>query len=155
LHPYEIADVEQAKDLDQFRANPFCVDVNLNVPRGVAQVEKVAFAHVAMRRDAASDTTGFTFFKLLAHLRNRSANIKAGPKRIDAFRAQRLKFFPSERDQLVFIFHIRIANVRRDMSFATLNREVSLEVQALASKPTYYVCQRNTYNEIVWAGALT
>ncbi len=114
------------KKLDQFRANLFRVNVNLNAAGGVAQVEKVAFAHVAMRGDAAGDTTGFTFFKLLAHLRDRAANIKAGAERFDAFRAQRLKFFSSERDQLVFVFHIRTANVRRDTCFATSNREVLL-----------------------------
>jgi len=106
------------------------VNVNLNAARGVAQVEKVAFAHVAMCCDAAGDMTRFTFFKLLAHLRDRAANIKTSAERLDAFRAQRLKFFSSERDQIVFVFHIRTANVRRDTCLATLNREVLLEVLA-------------------------
>src|SRR5438477_6295081 len=65
-----------------------------------------------MRCDAAGDITRFTFFKLLAHLRDRAANIKAGAERVDAFRAQRLKFFSSEPDQLVFVFHIRTANLK-------------------------------------------
>ena len=104
--------------------------IDLNATGGVTQVEKVAFAHVAMRGDTAGDMKRFTFFKLLAHLRDRSANIKAGAEGFDAFRAQRLKFFSSERDQLVFVFHIRTANVRRDTCFATLNREVLLEVLA-------------------------
>src|SRR6266550_2963834 len=130
LHPDEIADVQQTKKLDQFRANLFRVNVNLNAAGGVAQVEKVAFAHVAMRCDAAGDMTRFAFFKLLAHLRDRAANIKAGAERLDALCAQRLKFFSSEREQLVFVFHIRTANVRRDTCFATLNREVLLEVLA-------------------------
>src|SRR6266481_505682 len=106
----EIADVQQAKKVDQFRANLFCMDVNLNPTGGVMQVEKVAFAHVAMRGDAAGDATLFTFFKLIAHLRDRFANIKTGPERFDAFRAQRLKFSEPEREQLVFLFHIRTAN---------------------------------------------
>src|SRR4030095_5098167 len=76
LHSDEIADVEQAKKLDQFRANLFRLNVNLDAAGGVTQVKEVAFAHVAMRRDAAGDTTRFTFFKLLAHLRDRAANIK-------------------------------------------------------------------------------
>jgi hypothetical protein len=99
------------------------VNVNLNAAGGVAQVEKMAFAHVAMRRDAAGDITRFIFFKLLVHLRDRAANIKMGAEWLDAFRAQRLKFLSPERDQLVFVFHIRTANVRRDTCFATLNRE--------------------------------
>ncbi len=106
------------------------MNVNLNAAGGVAQVEKVAFAHVAMRCDAAGDMTRFTFLKLLAHLRDRTANIKTGTERLDAFRAQHLKLFSSERDQLVFVFHIRTANVRRGTWFATLNREELTEVLA-------------------------
>src|SRR6476619_2588127 len=87
----------------------------------------MAFAHVAMRGDAAGDTPLFTFLKLLAHLRNRAANVKAGPERLDALRAQRLKFFSPERDKLVFVFHIRTANVRRDTCFATSNRQFNKE----------------------------
>src|SRR5512132_352210 len=130
LHPDEIADVQQTKKLDQFRTNLFGVNVNLNATGDVTQVEKVALAHVAMRRDAAGDTTHFAFFKLRAHLCDRAADIKGGAEWFDTFRAQRLKFFSSERDQLVFVFHIRTANVRRDTCFATLNREVLLEVLA-------------------------
>jgi hypothetical protein len=84
-----------------------------------------------MRGDAAGDTSAFIFFKLLAHLRDRAANIKGGAEWFDASRTQRLKFFSSERDQLVFVFHIRTANVRRDTCFATSNREVVFEVLAL------------------------
>src|SRR5262245_66459343 len=102
-----------------------------------------------MRGDTASDTKRFAFFKVLAHLRDRSVTIKSGAEWFDAFRAQRLEFFPSEPDQLVFVFHIRTANVKPCACFATLNREGLLEVLASRSKPTYYVCQRNRYNEIV------
>ncbi|KAG0505260.1 MAG: hypothetical protein Udaeo_14120 [Candidatus Udaeobacter sp.] len=131
FHANEIANVQQTKKLEQFRTNLPCVDVDLNSARDVTQVEKVAFAHVAMRGDAAGDTSDFIFFKLLAHLRDRAANIKGGAEWFDASRAQRLKFFSSERDQLVFVFHIRTANVRRDTCFATSNREVVFEVLAL------------------------
>ncbi len=106
------------------------MDVNLNAAGGITQVEKMAFAHVPMRGDAAGDVARFAFFELLAHLRDRAANIKARAERFDAFRAQRLKFFSSERDQLVLVFHIRTANVRRDTCSATLNREVLLQVLA-------------------------
>src|SRR5215813_9671436 len=108
--------------------------------------------------NAAGDTKRFTFLKLLAHLRDRAANIKAGAERFDAFRAQRLEFFSSEREQLVFVFHIRTANVRRETRFATLNRSHTQGVRTskpssfhgcrsrgslVTSKPTHYVCQRN------------
>src|SRR5205814_3705013 len=118
------------KKIEQFRPNLFCVEIDLEAARRVTQVEKVAFAHVAVRCDAAGDTKRFTFFESLAHFRDRAANIKAGAERRDAFRAQRFKFFSPERDQLAFVFHIRTANVRRDTCFATLNREVLLQVLA-------------------------
>src|SRR4029079_13563232 len=86
-------------------------------------IEKMTFSHVAMCGDAAGDTTGFTFFKLLPHLRDRAADIKTSAERFDAFRAQYFKFFSSERDQLVLVFHIWIATVRRDPCLATSNRE--------------------------------
>src|SRR5882762_1192361 len=130
FHANEIANVQQTKKLEQFRTNLPCVNVNLNATGDVTQVEKVAFAHVAMRGDAAGDTSDFIFFKLLAYLRDRVANIKGGAEWFDAFRAQHLKFFSSERDQLVFVFHIRTANVRRDTCFATLNHEELAEVLA-------------------------
>src|SRR5205814_9739482 len=88
------------------------MDVNLNAAGGITQVEKMAFAHVPMRGDAAGDVARFAFFGLLAHLRDRAANIKARAERFDAFRAQRLKFFSSERDQLVFVFHVWTANLK-------------------------------------------
>ena len=131
FHPDEIADVQQTKKLEQFRTNLPCVDVDLNSARDVTQIEKVAFAHVAMRGDAAGDTSDFIFFKLLAYLRDRAANLKASAERLDAFRAQCFKFFSPERDQLVFVFHIRTANVRRDTCFATSNREAVFGVPAL------------------------
>jgi hypothetical protein len=53
------------------------------------------------------------------------------------------------------LFHIRTANVRHGTCFATLNREVLVELLASTHQTRYYVCQRNTYNEIVWAGAPT
>src|SRR5438477_11574396 len=99
------------------------MDVNLNAAGGITQVEKMAFAHVPMRGDAAGDVARFAFFELLAHLRDRAANIKARAERFDAFRAQRLKFFSSERVQLFLVFYILTAYLRSDTSFANLNRK--------------------------------
>ena len=81
-------------------------------------------------RGSAGDTKRFAFLKSLAHFRDRSAHIETRAEWLDAFRAQRLKLFSSERDQLVFVFHIRTANVRRDTRFATLNREELAELVA-------------------------
>src|SRR5262249_32760564 len=98
-----------------------CVNVDLNAAGRVAQVEEVAFAHVAMRGDAARCTKRLGFLKLLAHLRNRSAYVKTRTERLDTFRAKCIKFFASQRDQLIFFFHRRTANLNRCASFATLN----------------------------------
>src|SRR5438552_3252839 len=109
----EIADVEQAKKLDQLRANFFCVNIDLNAPGGVAQVEKVAFAHIAVRGDAASHTKYVTLFKFFAHLRDGSARLKTGAEWLNAFPAKGVEFFPSQGDQLVLFVHHRRANVKR------------------------------------------
>ena len=82
------------------------MEIDLNPPRGVTQVEELAFPHVTMRGDTARDTKRFTFFELRAHLRDRAADIKRCAEWIDAFRAERLEFFSSERDQVVFVLHI-------------------------------------------------
>src|SRR4029077_220790 len=65
FHANEIAYIEQPKKVEQFRANLLGVNVNLNPTGDVSQIEKMAFAHVAMRGDAAGDTSDFIFFKLL------------------------------------------------------------------------------------------
>ena len=93
FHANEIAYVEQPKKVEQFRANLLGVNVNLNPAGDVTQVEKMAFAHVAMRGDTAGDTTGFTFLKLLAHLRDRAANIKPVPNGSMPFARSASSFF--------------------------------------------------------------
>ena len=88
------------------------MDIDLNATGGVAQIQEVAFAHVAMRRDAPRRAKRLAFFKLLAHLRNRSAYVKSRTERLDTFRAEGIEFFAPQRDQLIFFFHRRRANVR-------------------------------------------
>src|SRR6266478_5101793 len=83
LHPDEITNVQQAKKLEQLRANFFWVNIDLNPTGDVTEVEEVAFAHVAMRSDTTRRTQGFAFFKLPVHLRNRSADFKARTERLD------------------------------------------------------------------------
>src|SRR5207244_9111310 len=101
----EITDVEQVEKFNQVRANFFCVDVNLNAPGRIAQVEEMAFAHVAMRGDAPRRAKSLPFLELLAHLRDRSAYVKTGAERLNAFRAERVELFAPQRDQFVFVFH--------------------------------------------------
>src|SRR6266404_6388027 len=101
----EIADIQQAEKIDQLRANFLCVNINLNAASGVAQIQEVALAHVAMRRDAARRTKSLAFFELLAHLRNRSAYLKTCAERLDAFRPKRIEFFAPQRDQFILFLH--------------------------------------------------
>ena len=102
----EIAKIKQAKQIHGFSTNFFDVDVNLNPPGGVAQIEKVAFAHVAVRSDATSDTKRFPFFKFAANLCDRSAGFEGSAEWLGAARAKCVKFFMPQCDQLVFFFHV-------------------------------------------------
>ena len=76
-----------------FRPNFFGVNINLKAARGVAQVQKMTLAHIAMRRDAPRRTKSLAFFELLAHLRNGSVCLKPRSERLDALRAERIEFF--------------------------------------------------------------
>ena len=94
----EVAHIKQAKEFDQLRANFFDVNINLNASGGIAQIEKVAFAHVTMGGDTASSAKGFAFFEFLAYFRNGSARLESGAERLDPFHAERVKFFAPQRD---------------------------------------------------------
>src|ERR1700693_4287884 len=63
----EIADIQQAKEIDKLRPNLICMNIDLNSPCGVAQVEKVAFAHVAMGGDTTRRTQRIALLKSIAH----------------------------------------------------------------------------------------
>src|SRR5438270_12037278 len=89
------------------------MDVDLNTASGVTHIEKMAFAHITMCRNAACRAENLAFFEFCAHLRNRSADFKSRTEWLEAFRAQRIELFAAQSDQLVFFFHNRIANVRR------------------------------------------
>ena len=94
----EIANIQKAKKIDQLRANFFCVNINLNASGGIAQIEKMALAHVTMGGDTAGGAKGFAFFEFLAHFRNGSARLESGAEWLDPFRAQRVEFFAPQRD---------------------------------------------------------
>src|SRR5690348_15837880 len=99
--------MEQTKNIRELRTNCFCVIVRLNPARGIAQIEKWALGHVAMPSDAPIRATRVTFLKLVAHLGDRSVYMKGGTEWIDTFGAELVEFFASQRDQLIFIFHLR------------------------------------------------
>src|SRR5205085_10343643 len=54
----EIAKIDQLKQIDYLVADFFRVDVNLDSPRRIAQVDEVAFTHVAVRGDVAGRAQG-------------------------------------------------------------------------------------------------
>ena len=93
LNADEIAKIEQAKKIHRFGADFLRVDINLNPPGRVAQVEKVTFAHVAMCGDAASSAERFAFLKLGAHLCDRSVRLESSAEWLDSTRAKRIEFF--------------------------------------------------------------
>src|SRR5215469_7702188 len=112
FNPDEIANIQQAKKIDQLGANFFGVNVYLKAARSVAQVQEMAFAHVAMRRDTPRGTKNLAFLELLAYLRDGSAYVIAGAERFDTFGAERFEFFAPQRDQFIFFVHDWTANVK-------------------------------------------
>ena len=68
LDAEEIADVEQRENLRLLRREALEVDVNLDAPGQVAQVEEVRLAHVAVRGDAAGGAEHGAFREFLADL---------------------------------------------------------------------------------------
>src|SRR5437899_11751476 len=77
--------------------------------------------------DAARRTKGLAFFKSLAYLRNGAAYLKTRTERLDAFCAEGVELFAPQRDQLVFFFHVRIANVKRRQKMNSQHAAVSVE----------------------------
>ncbi|PYK50821.1 MAG: hypothetical protein DME20_03395, partial [Verrucomicrobia bacterium] len=82
--------------------------------------------------------------------------------------AEGIELFAPQRDQLVFFFHVRIANVKRRLKMNSQNAELSVEalnieaeresakrlfnaltVQRVNRSTNILVCQQNTENEIV------
>ena len=105
LDANEITDIEQAKKIDQVRANFFCVNINLNAPGGVTKIEEVALAHVAMRSDAASRAQDLALREFFAHLPDCSVRLERNAERLDTLSAQRVEFFSSQRDQFILFIH--------------------------------------------------
>ena len=81
------------------------MNVDLNAPCRVAQIEEMTFAHVTMRGNAAGCAKGLAFLKLFTHLDNRSGYLKAAAEWLDAFRTKRVEFFAPQRDQLILFVH--------------------------------------------------
>ena len=79
--------------------------VNLNPSGRVAKIDKVAFAHVAMRGHSAGCAKRFAFFEFFTHFRNRARSVEAAPERLYSARPQRFQFLAALRNQFVFRLH--------------------------------------------------
>jgi hypothetical protein len=105
LHPDEIAEIKQPKNLHRLRPEFLCLHVNLDASRRVAQVEKVTLPHVAMRRDPAGRAERCAFGKFFPQLGNRAARRKALAKGGHTAGAQRFEFLAPQRDQFILFLH--------------------------------------------------
>src|SRR5206468_1166690 len=87
----------------------------------------MAFAHIAMRSDAARGAKGLACLKSFAHLCNGSAYLKAKTERLDAFLAKRVELFAPQRNQLILFVHLRRANVKASREMNSVNQTLSVE----------------------------
>ena len=67
----------------------FPLDVNLDAPRRIAQIDEVTLAHVAMRCNPTGRAQDRTFGKFLAHFANASAGSKGVAERSHLERRRR------------------------------------------------------------------
>ena len=109
----EIAEVEQIENLHRLGADFFRMNVNLNAPGRVAQIDEMAFAHVAMRGDASGRAQGFAFLKFFADLARSCRWSQSGAEGRDAARAQLFQLGAPVRDEIVFVVHCKKATVNR------------------------------------------
>ena len=68
LHSDEIPQVKQSENLHRLRAELLCLHINLNPPGCIAQIEKVALPHVAVRGDPPRRAQRRAFGKFFAYL---------------------------------------------------------------------------------------
>ena len=92
FHSDEVTEIEQIKNFHRLRPKFLGLHVNLNSSGRVTQIEKMAFTHVAMRRDPAGRPDRFAFFKFFAHLADRTARVEALAKWRHATGAECFKF---------------------------------------------------------------
>ncbi len=124
------------------------MNVNLDTPGRIAQVDEVTLAHVAMRGNPSRGAERFSFLEFRADFSDRAVCVERRAKWIDASRAQVLELLAPEGDQFIFVFHWR-ANVNRRTGFATSNREIAWAAWPQLVGCPILVCQANTGNEIL------
>src|SRR5205807_6108194 len=106
FYPDEIAEIEQIENLHRRRANLFLVEIRLNAAGHVSKIDKVALAHVAMRRDSASRAQRIAFFEFLTNFRDRARRFEGPTKRFHSASTKRLEFLTPLRHQFVFRLHL-------------------------------------------------
>src|SRR5437867_9040863 len=88
LHSDQVAEIEQIENLHRLRADLFRMKVDLDAPGRVAKIDKVAFAHVAVRGDAASGAKCVALLQFRPDLRDVPADFESCTKRFDPPRAK-------------------------------------------------------------------
>ena len=106
FHPHEIAQVEQLENLVSLGPDFFGVDENLDAPRRIGQIEKVALAHVPVRGDPAGHPFAIPLCKAGADFFDGTRQIKALPKRRDSLFAQGEHLLAADFKQGMSLFHI-------------------------------------------------
>ena len=97
LRRNEVAHVEQAKEIDQLRANFFDVNINLNASCGIVQIEKMArpmSRWAVIRPGARSVSPSLNLWRTSAM----GPLGSKGAERLDPFRAECVEFFAPQRD---------------------------------------------------------
>ena len=106
----EVGQIDQLEDFHLLRSEFLPADKQLHPPARVAQIEEVAFAHVAMRRDAARHPLIRAFHKSRADFTDSARGVEAPAKRLHAQVSERFEFLPAHGDQVVGFFHDRAAD---------------------------------------------
>jgi hypothetical protein len=92
FHADEIAEIEQVENLHRFGADLFGMEINLDSSGGIAQIDEMAFPHVAVRRNPAGHAKDLAFLEFGADLANWTSRIKSRTKRLNVTGPQSLHF---------------------------------------------------------------
>jgi hypothetical protein len=85
----------------------------LNPAGGIAQIHKVALAHIAVSSDTASRAKHGAVGEFFAHLRDSAGGFVSVAEGVRAARLESFQFFAPLRDETVFVVHLRAANLKR------------------------------------------
>src|ERR1700722_19527130 len=99
--PKKTSDFQQLKNFGLLRWQLSQVDVDLETTGHIAEIKKLALAHIAVCRDPARQADSFTFQEGLPHFAHGAGNIEPTPKWVYASFEQLPQFLPAERKEFV------------------------------------------------------